>query len=173
MKRKKYIYCRGNQTKTFLLEQNASNQTIQIRLHTTKCASMLCPNTPKMTYSAWHSKYYSTKSPNIYPFIADICAGKYSHFLTSIIMLFCSFFIFYNICARKNLQKTINKNLGPLMKSNLTATCTQVVWDMIHAVVHSQHSHGMVSFNISLMTSATSASQSSQEVHSTVWSGLD
>jgi len=59
------------------------------------------------------------------------------------------------------------------MKSNLTATCTQVVWDMIHAVVHSQHSHGMVSFNISLMTSATSASQSSQEIHSRVWSGLD
>lgn len=79
--------------------------------HTTKCASIRHPNTPKMTYSAWHSTYYSTKSPKIYPFIADICAGQCFTFYDFLYYtFFCSFFNFYNICARKNLQ-------GPLTKT--------------------------------------------------------
>lgn len=79
--------------------------------HTTKCASIRHPNAPKMTYRAWHSMYYSTKSPKIYPFIADmcwsmlhICGLDYTYFV------FCSFFYFYNMCARKTLQ-------GPLTKT--------------------------------------------------------
>ncbi len=79
--------------------------------HSTKCASIRHPNTPKMTYSTWHSMYYSTKSPKIYPFIADMCWSMLHIFWLSLLYIFfVSFFYFYNICAWKNLQ-------GPLTKT--------------------------------------------------------
>lgn len=79
--------------------------------HSTKCASIRHPNTPKITYSAWHSMYYSTKSPKIYPFIADMCWSMLHIFWLSLLyFFFVSFFYFYNICAWKNRQ-------GPLTKT--------------------------------------------------------